>query len=320
MIRRASALVADAAMCGLINVLQARHRLPPNSRNEMERYFTACETLSLDEYYATASDSDLCAQIGSRQTITWPSPLQTGYAVNDVARADLFPCGDGWKRPTILMLHALMSATRIGYRQWAAHFNRLGWNACFIHLPYHYSRVPSGYFNGELAITADLMRNAEGLRQGIRELRQLITAFRNVGCNEFGILGTSYGAWIGALLACVEPDLRFVALMAPIVNVEHAIWESPAAIYMRSELRRANIDPPLVARHIRLTSPGHHQPLCGADRVLFVAGEYDLIARPEHIEDIHYRWRGSELLKIPQGHFGYRMMRNTVKRLEQRGL
>jgi pimeloyl-ACP methyl ester carboxylesterase len=213
-----------------------------------------------------------------------------------------------------------MSATRIGYRRWAAHFNRLGWNACFVHLPYHYSRVPAGYFNGELAITADLIRNAEGLRQGVIELRQLIAALRSRGCSQFGVLGTSYGAWIGALLACVESDLRFVALMAPIVNVEHAIWECPAAMFMRSQLRRANIEPGLVARHYHLSSPGHNQPLCAPERVLFAAGEYDLVARVEHIEQVQQQWRGSELLKVPQGHFGYQMMHDTVARLEQRGL
>src|SRR4029077_16682134 len=139
------------------------------------------------------------------------------------------------------------------------------WNACFVHLPYHYSRVPPGYWNGELAITADLVRNAEGIRERVMELRQRRHSLRAQGCNEFGILGTSYGAWVGSLLACLEQDLRFVALMARVVNVEHAVWESPAAMYMRRELRRANIDPKLVARHIRLSSPGHHQPLVSAD-------------------------------------------------------
>lgn len=64
----------------------------------------------------------------------------------------------------------------------------------------------------------------------------------------------------------------------------------------------------------------HNQPLCDADRVLFVAGEFDLIARPEDVEKIHAHWRGSELLRVPQGHFGYRMLRETIARLKQRGL
>jgi hypothetical protein len=187
-------------------------------------------------------------------------------------------------------------------------------------LPYHYSRVPRGHWNGELAITANLVRNAEGLRQGVMEVRQLIAALREQGCRQFGILGTSYGAWIGALLACVESDLRFFALMAPIVNVEHAIWQNPATSVMRRELRRARIAPELVARHFHLSSPSHIEPLCDPERVLFVLGEFDLIARPVDIELIQQKWRGSELLRVPQGHFGYRMMRDTIARLEERGL
>ena len=170
------------------------------------------------------------------------------------------------------MLHALMSASRIGYRRCAIHFNELGRNACFVHLPYHFSRVPRGYWNGELAITCDLIRNAEGLRQGVIELRQLIRALRQRGCRDFSVLATSYGGWIGALLAMVERDLRFVALMAPIVDIEHAIWASPAARLIRRELFRANIEPSLVARHFHLSSPLHNQPLCDAARVLFRGG------------------------------------------------
>jgi hypothetical protein len=54
--------------------------------------------------------------------------------------------------------------------------------------------------------------------------------------------------------------------------------------------------------------------------VLFVAGDFDLIARPEDVEKIHGNWRGSELLRVPQGHFGYRMLRETIARLKKRGL
>jgi hypothetical protein len=51
-----------------------------------------------------------------------------------------------------------------------------------------------------------------------------------------------------------------------------------------------------------------------------VAGDFDLIARPGDVEAIHKKWRGSELLRVAQGHFGYRMMRETVARLKERGL
>jgi 1-acyl-sn-glycerol-3-phosphate acyltransferase len=319
-ISRSRATVADSLMCASMNLVQSRHRLPARSREEMENYVVECEKLTAHDYYAAPGDADLASAFGSGPTITWRSPIETKFPANDIARADLFPCARGWSAPTVLILHALMSASHTGYHRWAARFNELGWNACFVHLPFHYSRVPRGYWNGELAITADLVRNAEGLRQGVIELRQLMTTLRERGCSEFGVLGTSYGGWIGALLAMVERDFRFVALMAPIVNVEHAIWESPGSRFMRRELRRAQIEPSLVARHFHLSSPLHNQPLGDAERVLFVAGDFDSIARPEDIEAIQQKWRGSELLRVRQGHFGYRMMRETIARLKERGL
>ena len=321
-LRRFSATAVDSLMCASMNFLQSRHRLHTGSREEMERYVEECEKLTAHDYYAVPDDADLASAIGNANgtSVGWHSPIETKFAANNTARVDFFRCRRGWTAPTVLMLHALMSATHIGYRRWAARFNELGWNACFVHLPYHYSRVPRGYWNGELAITADLIRNAEGLRQGVMEVRQLIAMLRARGCKEVAILGTSYGGWIGALVAMVERDLRFVALMAPIVNVEHAIWENPGTASMRRHLRRAGIEPSLVARHFHLSSPLHNEPLCSAERVLFVSGDFDLIARPSDIEAIHQKWRGSELLRVPQGHFGYRMMRETIARLKARGL
>ena len=320
-ITRFRATSVDSLMCASMNLLQSRHRLHGRTREEMERYVTECEKLTAHEFYAVPPNGQIADKIDNRtRTIIWRSPIATKFPANNIARADLFPCPRSWSAPTVFMLHSLLSASRVGYRRCAARFNELGWNACFMHLPYHYSRVPRGYWNGELAITADLIRNAEGLRQGVIEVRQLMAALRQRGCSEFGVLGTSYGGWIGALLAMVEKDFRFVALMAAIVNVDHAIWANRASVFMRRELRRANVDPALVARHFHLSSPLHNEPLCSADRVLFVAGEFDLVARLSDIEAIHEKWRGSELLRVPQGHFGYRMMRDTIARLKARGL
>jgi len=79
-------------------------------------------------------------------------------------------------------------------------------------------RVSSRLLEGELAITCDLIpkRGKGFFAPGRNGLRQLMSALREHGTGEFGVLATSYGGWIGALLAMVERDLRFVALMAPL--------------------------------------------------------------------------------------------------------
>jgi 1-acyl-sn-glycerol-3-phosphate acyltransferase len=331
-LRSLSSTTVDSLLCASINWLHRRHPLNGHSRQEMERYVATCERLSPLEYYVPpqaiesngASDSKP-AMNGMRDShmkaLSWRSPIKTAFAANNTARMDFFRSdARSWTAaPTVFLLHALMSSSPIGYYRWAEKFNELGWNACFVHLPYHFSRVPTGYWNGELAITPDLIRNAEGLRQGVIELRQIMESLREHGCGEFGVLATSYGGWIGALLTLVESDFRFVALMSPIVNVEHAIWQSPAARRVRRELLQANIERALVARHFHLSSPVHGQPVCDPARILFVTGEFDAIAPPAEIEAIHQTWRGSELLRVRQGHFGYRMMRETIARLRERG-
>jgi 1-acyl-sn-glycerol-3-phosphate acyltransferase len=319
-VRRFAARGVDSLLCGSLNLLHMRHRLNGRSREEMERYVAECERLSAHEYYAASDSVDLLNALeNGRTSIAWHSPIETQFPANNTARVDFFRCAEGINAPTVFLLHALMSTSRTGYQCCAKRFNELGWNACFVDLPYHFSRVPRGYWNGELAITCNLIRNAEALRQSVIELRQLITALRRRGCRDFGVLATSYGGWIGALLALVERDFRFVALMAPIVNVDHAIWVSPAARLIRRELSRAKIEPSLVARHFHLSSPFHNQPLCDPARVLFVSGEFDSIAPAEQIEAIQAKWRGSDLLRVKQGHFGYRMMRETIARLKERG-
>ena len=331
-VRHVRTTPVDLLLCASINWLHRRHPLNGHSRQEMERYLTACERLSPQDYYVPpqaigsngASDSKPTMN-GMRDsgmaTLSWRSPIETAFAANNTARVDFFRTdARTWTgAPTVFLLHALMSSSPTGYYRWAEKFNELGWNACFVHLPYHFSRVPTGYWNGELAITPDLIRNAEGLRQGVIELRQIMESLRGHGCREFGVLATSYGGWIGALLTLVESDFRFVALMSPIVNIEQAIWHSPAARRIRRELVRANIERALVARHFHLSSPLHGRPVCDPTRILFVTGEFDSIAPPAEIEAIHQTWRGSELLRVRQGHFGHRMMPETIAHLKQRG-
>ena len=331
-LRSFGSTTVDWFLCASINWLHRRHPLNGHSREEMERYLLACERLSPQEYYFLPQANGSNGSSDSKPTmnrmdharmatVSWRSPIKTAFAANNTARIDLFRRDPHtWtEAPTVLLLHSLMSSSPTGYYRWAERFNELGWNACFVHLPYHFSRVPTGYRNGELAITPDLVRNAEGLRQGVIELRQIMESLRGHGCREFGVLATSYGGWIGALLTLVESDFRFVALMSPIVNVEHAIWHSPAARRVRRELVRTNVERALVARHFHLSSPLHSRPLCDPKRILFISGEFDSIAPPAEIHAIHQTWRGSELLRVRQGHFGYRMMRETIAHLKKRG-
>ncbi len=305
--------VTDGATCLLLNAAQWRHRRDVCSRAQLEDYIVRCEAMDRAAFYAAPPLVPIKAGEGS---LRWPSPHPSGYPVNDTASAVLLPGPCGWKGPVVLILHALMSVNDTGYRLLASRFHALGWSAVLMHLPYHYERRPRGYLNGELAITANLVRNGEGLRQGVSELRQLMQWLRDQGATGFGLMAASYGAWTGALLATLEPGFRFLALMQPIADVEHAIWQSPAGRTLRRLLAARGIDSELTRRHAHLTSPLHRPPQTPPDRVLLVCGAYDAIAPPETIERLSARWDNAPVLACRQGHFGYAVQRETFRAVQ----
>ncbi len=309
-VERSAAWAMDSAMCGMMNVLQWRRRAESCTLEGLEDYVARHSAMSREEFFRMppASRPRILAD-----RFLWESPLPSGHPENDRVCVQFYPARRT-DAPTVLILHALMSASDTGYRRVAAWFNERGWNAAFPHLPYHYSRRPSRTLNGELAITSDLIRNARGLRQGVVELRQLLAFLRTRGSREFGILGTSYGGWTGALLSFLESDLRFVALVQPIVNVEKAIWENPGALSMRTSLKSLGHRRGTTDRHAHLISPLHGIPLAG--RVVITAGLYDRVSPPADLETLASRWPGSRLIHVRQGHFGYRALPATLREIE----
>ena len=143
--RRLTARALDTAMCALMSTIQRRHRLDAGSREALIQYIEACAALSRDEYYRPAPAEIIAVHDSGPNALTWASPVASGYAENDRAFALHFPAPGSERAPTVLFLHALMSASDRGYRRWAARFNAAGWSACFLvfHLPYHYFARPA---------------------------------------------------------------------------------------------------------------------------------------------------------------------------------
>lgn len=312
-VEKTVAFAMDGAMCGMMNILQWHRRDQVCSLAEFDAYVTTCSGVSREDFYHPPEIQDFSQ---SQASLEWTSPRPSGFRENDRTHVDYFPCAKGPSAPTVLLLHALMSSSDVGYRRLARWYNDRGWNVAFPHLPFHYSRTPQGHFNGLLAINANLVRNVETIRQCVVELRQLMNHLRTRGCEEFALMGTSYGGWNGALLSFLEPDFRFVALIQPIANVEHAVWGNPGSATMRRLLLARGFQPWTINQHTALCSPLHGVPLCPPERVIITAGLYDHVSPIAELLALHHAWPGSKLLRVRQGHFGHRALRKTLEEIE----
>ncbi len=308
--KRSLAWALDASLCTAMNLIQWNLRHTMHSSAELETYFKECESLTREDYYAFPPMQGF--RFTAKQ-ICWETPIKDHYPENNQACAEWY--GFQYNRPTLILLHALMSAHGGGYRRLAKWLNQQGWNVLFPHLPCHYSRAPIGYWNGSLTMTSNLIRNALLIRQGVIEIRQLMAFLRQQGCKKFALLGTSYGGWMGSLVSFLEPDLDFIALLQPIVNVEHAIAQSPAARAIRHILAQKNIPSNIVRRHAHLSSPFHGTPFCNKKRIILATGMYDRISPPSELHKLADQWGTPPPLEAPQGHFGYIALRMVKKHI-----
>jgi hypothetical protein len=307
MISRLTHASMDAVMCAMMNTAQWRLRHLAVTRERLEAYLDECAMHNRESYYALPEQGQTeWRRDGNR--LSWNSPLPGIYPENNIAHADLYEAPDPKGKPTMILLHALMSANDLGYRKIAFRFNAQGWNVLFPHLPYHYRRRPKGYANGALTITSDIVRNAEALRQSVIELRQLIQWARQRGSQRLALLGTSYGGWVAALTLGLEMT-DFSLLLQPVADVAHATFGSPASRMMASYLKRNGILSDSIERHAHLSSPLHLTPLTPADRITIIGGSYDRLSPSQSLKMLSDRWGGASYLEVRQGHFGYRAMK-----------
>lgn len=308
-----TAALADGLMCALMNRLQWQLRGLACDAAELEIYLAHCATLRREDFFSAPFPQEARHERG--RTLVWPTPHPSGHPENDTARAEIFWSERGVRAPTVFLLHALMSAHAGGYYKLARWWNARGWNAVFPHLPFHYTRVPRGQRNGALAVTANLVRNGEGLRQAVSEVRQLKAWLRHQGVPRFGLIGTSYGGWVGSLASFLEEDWEFIALIQPIANVDRAIWDNPAARSIRRILSERGIGRDAAARHAHLTSPLHGEPQLDRERIVLCAGLHDSVSPPEDLRELSRTWSAPEPLLVRQGHFGYRALPATMAAL-----
>ncbi len=152
-LERAVACAVDGAMCGTMNVSNGvigRIFARLKSCNAISRYVRPSRARSSTGH--RPSPAKMRTEIGSIGTRRCVS----GFPENDRSRVRFQVGSRGPSGPTILLVARLDERERFGYLRLARWLNERGWNTVFPHLPFHYSRRPRGYLNGELAITANL--------------------------------------------------------------------------------------------------------------------------------------------------------------------
>ncbi len=296
------------------------HRFDPA---DLERFASEWGERPVAEFYSVRdvprANGDALKQISELShpvctQLRFPSPAPCSHEVNNHIWVEFHLGHPIDKAPMFFIQHGWRSVSIRGYHRMCKELNKLGVNAGILHLPYHYSRKPKGAFNGELAITSDIVRSAHAMRQAVQEVCWLRNLVKELGAPSVGLWGTSYGAWISAMAITLDAGFDGALLLEPPVEIEELFWEVPLFSNLQKELNRHRIPRERIAHLFDLVTPYHHPLKIEASRVLILGSEHDPIGHPESLRKLNKAWPGSFLEIFPYGHISYKLHTSAVEK------
>lgn len=213
--------------------------------------------------------------------IKFPSARPSRWEVNNTVYATYYEPrrGKGQRMPAVIVLDVLDGRQRVARAQ-ALYLAARGIAAMTLYLPYYGPRRPGNV----RFLSPNLEHTREAMGQAVTDVRRafaILLSRPEIDPEQLGILGTSFGSFVAALSAEMEPAIRRVVLMLgggglveayynhPRVAPYRRIWEALGGTKQRLEQLIAPLDPITYASRLR-------------DRqVVILAGKRDEIVPPK---------------------------------------
>ncbi|MGQ3057350.1 MAG: alpha/beta hydrolase family protein [Nevskia sp.] len=209
-------------------------------------------------------------------------------------------------RKTLIWLHGF---TLDSYRINAIGFAlpwlwKRGYDVLMVTLPFHGARAECwhpfsgyGYFAGGMAHANEAMLHA------VHDIRIFVDHLLDAGAPSVGISGLSLGGYLSAVMASVEPRLKFAIPNSPlVVPIDMALQWQPLGPLIRLLQWRDGFGIGEMRHGMALHSPLSWQPAIDAERLLIIGGAGDRFTAPSFVNLLHRHWAGSRLHWFPGNH------------------
>lgn len=237
----------------------------------------------------------------------WPEerPRYLKHRENRRAHARLWRHRHG-PRPTIIALHGF-SADLYHLNEW---FFALPWlysmgcDVAVFTLPFHGRRQTAfSPFSGHGFFAGGLSRMNEAFAQAVLDVRHLVDWFERQGSTSTGVMGVSLGGYTSALLAAVEPRLKFVIPNVPVVSIADLVleWE-PIGVAARATMKLFRQRLADVRAVVAPSSPLTWKPVVPRERLFIVGGVADRLAPPKHARLLWEHWERCKIHWFPGSH------------------
>jgi pimeloyl-ACP methyl ester carboxylesterase len=225
---------------------------------------------------------------------------------NRIAHARMWRHGDGPRR-MIVAIHGF-SADLYMLNEWffaLPWLYRLGFDVCLFTLPFHGKRQMRGsLFSGHGFFAGGINRINEAFAQAVFDFRILLDHFeQKLGVKDTGVMGVSLGGFTSALLAAVEPRLRFAIPNVPVASVPDLAHEwQPLGSAIRLALRSYGLTLEDARYMLAVSCPLTYRPLLARERLFVIGGVGDRLAPPKHSRLLWDHWDRCRIHWFPGSH------------------
>src|SRR6201982_1614404 len=122
--------------------------------------------------------------------LRFTAPVKTPYPENNLVNARWFPARG--RRAIVLLPH--WNADAIAYVGLCKVLNMLGISVLRLSMPYHDIRMPAEISRADYAVSANIGRTLDAVRQGVVDVRCCLDWLEQQGYTKLGIVGTSLGS------------------------------------------------------------------------------------------------------------------------------
>ena len=240
----------------------------------------------------------------SAEFLRFSSPVNTPFAENNLVNARWFPVPG--RRAVVLLPH--WNSDAISYVSLCRVFNLLGVAVLRLSMPYHDIRMPAEISRADYAVSANIGRTLDAVRQGVVDIRCCFDWLEQQGYNKVGIVGTSLGSCYAFIAAAHDPRVRVAAFNHASTYFADVVWHGQSTRHIRQGIEQ-QIDLEELRKAWLAISPMSYfsQFARWPKKSLIVYAKYDLTFLPEfsrHVVNEFARYGlDYKAVALPCGHY-----------------
>ncbi len=236
--------------------------------------------------------------------LRFTSPVITPFPENNLVNARWFPARG--RRAVVLLPH--WNSDALSYNSLCQVLNMMGIAVLRLSMPYHDIRRPAEIDRADYAVSANIGRTLDSVRQGVVDVRCCLDWLEAQGYNRLGIVGTSLGSCYAFIATAHDPRIQVAAFNHASTYFADVVWHGQSTRHIREGLE-TGIDLDNLRQVWRAVSPMVYFDKFSRwpRRSLIIYAKYDMTFLPEFSEQVVEEFEKHNLdhkvVVLPCGHY-----------------